>query len=433
MMKKINGGGIMDVIRCDEPDYLIWKWHPEGTEYNQNKKENGVRWGSSLRVKEGSVAVFIHYTKEGVSQDFIEGPFDSILKTNNLPVISGVLGLAYAGGSPFQAEVYFINLANIIQIKFGVPFFDVFDPRFTDFSVPVAVRGTMSFKITDYKEFIRLHRLDNFSIESFQGQIRDALVRYVKSVVANAPEEHGIPVVQLERKISEINDLVETNIKNRMAEEFGVTVSSVDIAAIELNKDSEGYRQLKTVTQDIQSAQLQAQSEVSIKDLKATQKLGVFEKVGRILTDVKEDQYARHKQTQAEYKGEYDKEVSAKAEQEAAKSLGKMGRGVHIGNKTVIGSIDEDKTPGVINKLFGSKKKDKDETPPPIPVVRYSVAVNGKQTGPFDMETLEKMADTGELTKNSLVWKKGLKEWVKAGEADELAELFIEAPPIPKE
>ena len=27
--KKTMGGGFMDVIRCDEPSYLIWKWHPE--------------------------------------------------------------------------------------------------------------------------------------------------------------------------------------------------------------------------------------------------------------------------------------------------------------------------------------------------------------------------------------------------------------------
>ena len=78
-------------------------------------------------------------------QDFIEGPFDQILKTANLPVLASIVGLAYEGGTPFQAEVYFINLAKIIQVKFGVPFFDVYDPRFADFGVPVAVRGTGRF------------------------------------------------------------------------------------------------------------------------------------------------------------------------------------------------------------------------------------------------------------------------------------------------
>ena len=86
----------------------------------------------------------------------------------------------------------------MIQVKFGVPFFDIYDPRFLDFGVPVAVRGTVSFQIRDYKEFIRLHRLTTFDLNEFQVQIRDAVARYVKDTVANAPAAHNIPVVQIE-------------------------------------------------------------------------------------------------------------------------------------------------------------------------------------------------------------------------------------------
>ena len=125
----------MDVIRCDEPDYLIWKWRPSGAA-NSTKKENAIRWGSSLRVKDGELAVFVYDQKDGPQQDFIEGPHDDTIKTANFPVISNIIGLAYAGKSPFQAEVYFINLAGNMQIKFGVPYFDVYDPRFLDFAVP---------------------------------------------------------------------------------------------------------------------------------------------------------------------------------------------------------------------------------------------------------------------------------------------------------
>ena len=45
-------GGLMDVIRCDEQEYLVWKWRPSG-EANSTHKENAIRYGSSLRVKEG--------------------------------------------------------------------------------------------------------------------------------------------------------------------------------------------------------------------------------------------------------------------------------------------------------------------------------------------------------------------------------------------
>ena len=143
-----KNGGFMDQIRCDEPSYLIWKWHPAGAQPNSNR-ENAIRWGSSLRVKDGEVAVFVYKQKNGIMQDFIEGPFDQIIKTANFPILASIVGLAYEGGTPFQAEVYFINLAQNNQLRFSVPYFDVFDPRLPDHGVPMAVRGIITFNITD--------------------------------------------------------------------------------------------------------------------------------------------------------------------------------------------------------------------------------------------------------------------------------------------
>lgn len=58
-------GGFMDEIRCDEPSYLIWKWHPRGVPQGAGDQENAIRWGSSLRVKDGEVAVFVYKQKDG--------------------------------------------------------------------------------------------------------------------------------------------------------------------------------------------------------------------------------------------------------------------------------------------------------------------------------------------------------------------------------
>ena len=134
-----KSGGMMNVIRCDEQDYMVWKWRPLGQDVNSTSRENSIRWGSSLRVKDGEVAVFVYKQQDGTMQDFIVGPFDETIKTANFPVLSSILGMAYGGDSPFQAEVYFINLQGNNQLKFGVPYFPVFDPRLPDHGVPVAV------------------------------------------------------------------------------------------------------------------------------------------------------------------------------------------------------------------------------------------------------------------------------------------------------
>ena len=63
---KPQNSGIMDSIRCDEKSYLIWKWRPTGASIGESARENTIVWGSSIRVKDGSVAVFvaavIHYS-----------------------------------------------------------------------------------------------------------------------------------------------------------------------------------------------------------------------------------------------------------------------------------------------------------------------------------------------------------------------------------
>ena len=92
----------------------------------------------------------------------------------------------------------------------------MFDPRLPDHGVPMAVRGTITFNITDYKGFIKLHRLVNFNHEQFRKQIKDALTKYVKGVVLNVPREMNIPVVQMENQILAINDRIQEYLKPRL-------------------------------------------------------------------------------------------------------------------------------------------------------------------------------------------------------------------------
>ena len=47
------------------------------------------------------------------------------------------------------------------------------------------------------------------------------------------------------------------------------------------------------------------------------------------------------------------------------------------------------------------------------------------------MKILEQMAASGQLVKDSLVWKNGMEQWAKAGEIDELKNIFTTIPPIP--
>ncbi len=444
---KPKAGGFMDEIRCDEPSYLIWKWHPSGSQQGNNNRENAIRWGSSLRVKDGEVAVFVYKQKDGTMQDFIVGPFDQTIKTANLPILANMVGLAYEGGTPFQAEVYFVNLAQIIQVKFGVPFFDIYDPRFEDFGVPVSVRGTISFKISDYREFIKLHRLSDFNLSDFQLQVRDAVCRYVKDVVANAPATNDIPLVQIETKTSQINDVVEYDIGERFKETFGVTVSGVDLSAIELDKSSEGYRQLMGVSKEIAGATVKAEAEAKIRDIAAKQRIEAehYEETLRIQRE--EGQYAQHKATQSTNIGAFQVEKQAEVGVAGANALGQMGANgagdVSIGGNgdgfnmaammasMAVGGAVGQNIAGAMNNMMGGINQQMGTTPPPVPTVAYHIAVNGQATGPYNLSAIAQMANAGQINGDTLVWKNGMTEWVKAATVDELKDLFSVMPPIP--
>ena len=438
-------GGFMDEIRCDEPSYLIWKWHPSGVQAGAGNRENAIRWGSSLRVKDGEVAVFVYKQKDGTMQDFIVGPYDQTIKTANFPVLASIVGLAYEGGTPFQAEVYFINLAQIIQIKFGVPFFDVYDPRFEDFGVPVSVRGTVSFKIKDYREFVKMHRLIDFNLEDFQKQVRDVICRYVKDVVTNAPAAHNIPLVQIESKTAQINDAIEFDLGERLKENFGVIVSGIDIGAIELDKTSEGYRQLLRVTRDLSSATAEAEARARIRDIEQKQRIDMenYEETLRIQRE--EGQYSQRMQTRSAHLGAYGVEAQTEVGVAGAEALGKMGANgagsVDLGGggfnpaammagMAVGGAVGQNIASTMSGAMAGAQPVG-GAVPPPVPVVGYHLAVNGQATGPYDLTTLTQMAIAGAFTKQSLVWKQGMAAWVAAETVGELQVVFSAVPPVP--
>ncbi len=430
-MFKKKGVGILDIIRCDEPNYLIWKWHPTGTRLGEAKREFAIRWGSALRVKDGEVAVFVYRQKDGKMQDFIVGPFDQKLKTANLPILSGIIGLAYKGDTPFQAEVYFINLAKIIQVKFAVPYFDVFDPRFSDFGVPVAVRGTISFKIENYQEFIKLHRLSHFDLNEFRQQIGDAVSRYVKDAVANAPAAHDIPVVQIESRTAMINDDVELNLRYRLQEDFGVCASGIDIGAIEIDKSSEGYAALMAVTQNVIKAKTAANVEHYTENLRIQRE---------------ETQYARRMAAQSANLSAFQVEKQAEVGIAGAEALGKMGEngagGVDLGGTNgtgfnpaammasmAVGSAVGQNIAGTVSGAMAGVSAG--ATPPPLPGVAYYVATDGQAMGPYDMATIKQLVVAGQFTAETLVWKNGMSDWARAETVAELKALCNAMPPFP--
>lgn len=412
-------GGLMDVIRCDEQEYLVWKWRPSG-EANSTKKENAIRYGSSLRVKDSEVAVFFYNQNNGTQQDFIVGPYDGKIETANFPILTSIVGSLWGGNTPFQAEVYFINLQGNNQVRFAVPYFDVADPRFPDFTVPVAVRGSIIFNLTDYKQFIKLNRLIDFDLEKFEQQVKATIAKFVKNFVTNCPLDNNIPVLQLERRVVEISDLIQARLKGVFEDDFGVNLKRIDISAIEFDKESENYAEFVHLTKEQQMRRAEIDTEQ-------------YERVSKLSAE-------------SQFIQAHAIDQQADVLKTAAQSMGQMG-GMDLGGGggvnpagmmmgMAMGGAMGSQMAGMMNN-FGQPAQPQTPPmpsgapiPPPMPnPVQYMVAINGQQYGPYNMQQMQQMAQSGQINASVLVWAQGMPQWVVAGSVPELASLFMATPP----
>ena len=426
--KNKKEGGLMDVIRCDEENYLVWKWRPSG-EANSTHKENAIRYGSTLRIKDGEMAIFFYKQNNGIEQDFILGPYDNTLKTANLPILTSIVSSLWNGDSPFQAEIYFINLQGNNQIKFAVPYFDVADYRFPDFTVPIAVRGQLTFNITDFKQFIKLNRLIEFDLDKFKNQISDMVKKFAKSFVSNCPQDNNISILQIERKVLEISDLMQSRLASQIFNDFGVNLKRFDLSAIEIDKESPNYADFVLITKEQQKIQM--------------------EQIGRraqIETDIYAEQGRLGVQNQFIQAHTINKQAEVLSS--AANNLGQMGQinfdsnGENGFNPTgmmmgiAMGGAMGQQMASMINGMHQTMQqsnipKQQISTPPPPPptTTNYMIAINGKQYGPYTIQQLQQMIVTGQFTAQTYVWCQGMTTWEFAYNRSDLATLFT--PPIP--
>ena len=453
-----KGGGVMNVIRCDQQEYMVWKWRPEGQTVNSTSRENAIRWGSQLRVKDGEVAVFVYSQKNGPMQDFITGPYDGTISTANLPVLASIVGTLWGGESPFQAEVYFINIQLNNQLRFGVPYFDVFDPRLPDHGVPMAVRGTLTFNIKDYMGFIKLNRLQDFDHDTFKRQISSALAKHVRQVVTNLPMDSNLPVVQLERRLDIVNDALTPRLAEQLENVFGVQLRSLDVSDLEIDKTSPYYLELRELTAGITAETMKAQRDVNIKNMKDTQELNRQNMEETMRIQREEAQRAQRLQTETQFMGAHALDQQTTVLKAGAESLGQMGQmggggdggggGMNAAGMMtgmMMGGAMGQQMAGMMNNMGQYWQQGQQAapppvgggaTPPPMPTQQWFVAIGGQQAGPFNGQQLPLLVQNGQLTPQTLVWRQGLAQWAAAQTLPELAPLFAPPagavpPPIP--
>lgn len=489
-----NEGGIMDAVRCDEKDFLIWKWRPAGQVVNPTKKENIIRNGSSLTVHPGQAAVFLYQNKNS-EYDVIKGPYSGTINTENLPVLASIVGLAYGGGSPVPAEVYYFNLAKNMEIPFVIPFFRVVpaEPEFKAYDVRVAVKGTLVFEVASAPEYIK-YMFEAWggcdtTLAELEARMKELILQEVKQIVANAPKDTGVFVMHLNSLIGEIGPYIHNRLQQKIVNRFGVLATDVLISDIRYDEESEGYQRLKYITEDQthkfnieneKNALLAYQIQRETMRTDANVRNASVEMMAQIQLEHQEDvlsrmrqegQFAQHQQTesaavqanlasQSAYINAHALNRQADVMQTGLENMGQMGQ-MNLGANAeghmnpagimtgmMMGSAVAQQMGNMMGQMGNtlnhnmSNAGQQSQTPPPIPTAQntvWYVAVNGQQYGPCDIPTLAQLLQNGQVTPQTMVWSNGMSGWTPMNTVPQLSGLFGQnlasmptPPPIPQ-
>lgn len=347
------------------------------------------------------------------------------------------------------------NLSKGSQLNFAIPYFNVFDPRLQDYGVPVSVHGAVVYAIEDMDLFHSVNRNEGYSDETFKNKLRGQLTKFIKSVVSNAPSDAQIPVVQIERKIFEISELIQQRVTPQVEKLFGITIRSLDITGINVDKESRGYRELKALTADLEKERMMAQHNAQISNFNLNNDLqqDMLKKQSELNLDAmgrkqgldlggqeelqrmnlenqretmriqrEEMQRASRLQTEQTFMGAHQANLNAGVLNNATDN------GINAFRQQTMGGMNNMGQMGGAPQMPGQKGMGGAPQMPgmgaAIPQVQYYIGINGQQYGPCDWNKLQQLVQQGQLTQQSYVWKNGMAQWEFAGNVAELAPLF---------
>ncbi|MEZ6196456.1 MAG: SPFH domain-containing protein [Planctomycetota bacterium] len=369
--------GIWDKIRGELIDIIEWLDDGKNTlAWRFERYGNEIKNGAKLIVREGQAAVFV---REGKIADVFQ-PGTYTLDTKNLPILSTILGWKYGFESPFKAEVYFITTRRFTDLKWGTK-----NPvmlRDAEFG-PVRLRafGTYVIKVNDPAVFIRevVGTDGHFTAEGITRQLRNLVVSRFTDVLG----ESKIPVLDLAGNYDELGEFLTERIASDFTTHYGIELTQMLVENISLPPAVEEALDKRT-------------SMGVIGDLKAY--------------------------TQFQAANAMEKAAANPSGGGAADGIG-LGMGFamaqHMGKMM---SQQSDAPPAAAG---GGA-----DLPPPLPEApSYWVAGGGERRGPFAMAALAEQVAGGTLTRQTLVWCKGMAAWTPAEMVPALAPLFEEMPP----
>ncbi|MEA1915695.1 MAG: SPFH domain-containing protein [Campylobacterota bacterium] len=358
--------GFFDKLLGEFIDVIDWVDNSDDTMvYRFERYDNEIKYGAKLTVRESQIAVFVN---EGQIADiFTPGIYE--LHTNNMPIMTTLNHWDHLFESPFKAEVYFFNLRQFVDLKWGTK--NPLMLRDKEFG-PVRIRafGTYGIRITDPEVFLQeIVGTDGyFTVDEVADQLRNVIVSRFANIIGSA----NIPILDLAANY----ELMSGFIEDRIAPEFkayGLDLTTLLIENISLPKNVEEALDKRTG-------------------------MGL---AGDL------DQYLKY---------------------QAAEALGKSGDGSSTAGDAMSMGMGFAMAQQMASGL--SAQNTATVTPPDIPKAQtYHFVLDDKASASMTLEQIKRFIFENKITRTTLSWKEGMNGWEKAERMDDLVVLFDSTPP----
>ena len=234
--EQIRQDGLASIIKYEgDGETLVWK-HPI----------EDFNLGSQLIVHESQEAIFF---RDGQALDAF-GAGRYTLETQQLPMLEKLYKLPTDTEGTFHSEVYFINMATQMGVKWGTDSkVRLFDPT-SGLHVELGASGEFNIRVVNARKLLLrvVGTTANLRQEDLlgggRGFFRAMVMTQVKSYLAAAIRENNISVLEIDERLMELSEALRDRINPRLAE-YGLEMAEFFVSRVVTPDDDPNFRRMK--------------------------------------------------------------------------------------------------------------------------------------------------------------------------------------------
>lgn len=236
--EKIKKDGLASIIKYEgDNETLVWK-HPI----------EDFNFGSQLIVHESQEAIFF---RDGQALDLF-GAGRYTLQTQQLPLLEKIYKLPTDTEGTFHSEVYFVNLATQMGVKWGTDSkVRLFDPA-SGLHIEIGASGEFNIRVTDSRKLLLkvvgttggLGQEQLLGIGNGKGFFRSMVMTQVKSYLAQTIKENAINILEIDEHLMTLSGALRERI-NAALDEYGLTMPEFYVSRIVTPDDDPNFRRMK--------------------------------------------------------------------------------------------------------------------------------------------------------------------------------------------